>query len=163
MYIKFHDIPKHVHQWSFAWFYRLKPLNTFFEHLNNFTLIWRRHKFWWKAAKSALRAFEQGGIFISCHTCCGFSGLIRMTAQFNGIVRFARRCAGHILTRIFTAIWSFGFSILKMYLLRVSRHLKYPSAFKIYSRGKWKQNRNKRLFSYLAFIFQHSKQDLVIP
>jgi hypothetical protein len=43
----------------------------FYVLLKNFSLIWRRHHGWWWAAHlglcSALRAFEQGGIFIVPH------------------------------------------------------------------------------------------------
>jgi hypothetical protein len=52
---------------------------------------------------SALRAFEQGGIFIVTRNL-GFSGLIWRTAPFSYLLRHTRGCGGSILTRILTGI-----------------------------------------------------------
>jgi hypothetical protein len=52
---------------------------------------------------SALRAFEQGGIFIVTHLCDTgprFFGLIRRNAPFSHLLRHMRGCGGSILTRI---------------------------------------------------------------
>jgi hypothetical protein len=51
----------------------------------------------------ALRAFEQGRIFIVPHLLTqslGFSSLIRRTAPFCRLLRHTRGCGGSILTRI---------------------------------------------------------------
>ena len=47
---------------------------------------------------SALKAFEQGGIFILQHL--RFSGLIRRTAPFCRILRHTRLCGGSFLAQI---------------------------------------------------------------
>jgi hypothetical protein len=53
---------------------------------------------------SALRAFEQGGIFIVPHLLrhgtSVFFGFIRKTAPFSRLLRHTRGCGGSILTRI---------------------------------------------------------------
>jgi hypothetical protein len=55
---------------------------------------------------SALRVFEQGGIFIVPHLLdLGFSGLIRRTAPFSCLLRNTRGCGGSILTRILTGMF----------------------------------------------------------
>jgi hypothetical protein len=55
---------------------------------------------------SALRAFDQGGIFIVSQLLWygghSFSGLIRRTAQFSRLLRPTRGCGELILTRILT-------------------------------------------------------------
>jgi hypothetical protein len=51
--------------------------------------------------RSALKAFEQEGIFILPRGL-GFSGLIRRTAQFSRVLRHTRRCWESFLTLIFT-------------------------------------------------------------
>jgi hypothetical protein len=48
---------------------------------------------------SALRAFEQEGIFIVTRGI-GFSGHIRTTSTFSRVLRHVRGCGGPILTRI---------------------------------------------------------------
>ena len=61
---------------------------------------------------SALRAFEQGGIFIVPHLRATpavawgpvFSCLIRRTAPFSRLLRQTRGCGGSILTRILTGL-----------------------------------------------------------
>jgi hypothetical protein len=50
---------------------------------------------------SALRAFEQGEIFIVPRNL-GFSGLIRRTAPFSRLLQHTRGCGRSILTRILT-------------------------------------------------------------
>jgi hypothetical protein len=52
---------------------------------------------------TALRAFEQCGIFIVPHLL-GFSSLIRRTAPFSRLLRHTWGCGGSILTRILTGI-----------------------------------------------------------
>jgi hypothetical protein len=75
--------------------------------LKNISLIWRR---WWTIAgeglqnlglSSALRAFEQGGIFIVARGL-GFSGLIRIIAPFSRLLQHTKGCGGSILARILT-------------------------------------------------------------
>jgi hypothetical protein len=79
----------------------------FYVLFKNFSLMWRRHHYRVRAAKfrprSALRAFEQGGIFVVPHLLgLGFSGLVRRTAQFSRLLRHTRGCWGSILTRVLT-------------------------------------------------------------
>jgi hypothetical protein len=85
--------------WSNIW------CRGFYVPLKNFSLIWRRHYYRWKAQNlglcSALRAFEQGGIFIRG---LSFSCLIRRTAPFNLLLRLARGWRGPILTLILTGV-----------------------------------------------------------
>jgi hypothetical protein len=61
---------------------------------------------------SALRAFEQGGIFIVPHLLWHgtsiFSSLIRRTTAFSHLLRHTRGCGGSILTRILTGNQSIG-------------------------------------------------------
>ena len=62
---------------------------------------------------SALRAFEQGGIFYRATPAVtrglGFSGLIRRTAPFSRLLRHTRGCGGSILPRILTGPQSVAF------------------------------------------------------
>jgi ABC-type multidrug transport system permease subunit len=53
----------------------------FYVPLKNISLIWRRHYYRLRILCSALRAFEQGGIFIVPHLL--WYGAIRRTAPFN--------------------------------------------------------------------------------
>jgi hypothetical protein len=81
------------------------PLKNF-----SFTCIWRRHHYWWRAAKlrPMLRAFEQGGIFNratpSMTRGLGFSGLTRRTTPFNRLLRHTRGCEGSILSQILSGL-----------------------------------------------------------
>jgi hypothetical protein len=74
-----------------ASWYKLIDYLRFYVPLKNFSLIWRRHHCRWRAANfglcSALRAFEQVGIFIMSHLLWHgtsvFSSLIRRTTPFS--------------------------------------------------------------------------------
>jgi hypothetical protein len=66
-YRTLHSLDKII--WDVNWF--MIDYLRFYVLLKNFSLIWRRHHCRWRAANfglcSALRAFEQGGIFIMPH------------------------------------------------------------------------------------------------
>jgi hypothetical protein len=75
----------------------------FYVPLMTFTYIWKRQHCQWRAVKfslwSALRAFEQEGIFIVTRDL-GFSSLIWRTAPFSCLLRHTRGYGGSTLTYI---------------------------------------------------------------
>jgi hypothetical protein len=80
----------------------------FYVPLKNILLIWRRHHYRWRAAKfRPMLAIGAQGLWAgrdlyratpAVTLGLGFSGLIRRTAPFNRLLRFARGCGGPILT-----------------------------------------------------------------
>jgi hypothetical protein len=76
--------------------------------LKNFSLIWRRHHWRWRAAKFRPMLGVQGlwaGRDLYRATPAesrdlGISGLIRRTAPFSRLLRHMRGCGGSILTQI---------------------------------------------------------------
>jgi hypothetical protein len=82
----------------------------FYVPLKNFSLIWRRHHCWWRAAKFRPMLGAQG-LWAGRHLFRAtpavtrglvFFGLIRRTAPFSRLLRHTRGCGGSILTRILT-------------------------------------------------------------
>jgi hypothetical protein len=82
----------------------------FYVPLKNISLIWRRHHYWWRAAKFRPMLGAQGlwagrDLYRATPTVTrdlGFFGLIRRTALFGRLLRHTRGCGGSILTRILT-------------------------------------------------------------
>jgi hypothetical protein len=78
----------------------------FYILLKNFSLVWRRHHCWWRAAKFMQMLGAQGlwsGRNLLCAThavtrCLGFSCLIWMTAPFSRLLQHTRGSRGPILT-----------------------------------------------------------------
>jgi hypothetical protein len=80
--------------------------------LKNISLIWRRHHCRWRAAKFrpmlgtlglwAGRDLYRGTPAVT--RGLGFSGVIRRTAPFSGLLRHTRVCGWSILTQILTGI-----------------------------------------------------------
>jgi hypothetical protein len=78
--------------------------------LKNFSLLWRRHHYRWRAAKFRPMLSAQGiwaGMDLYRATPAvtqdlGFSGLIRRTAPFRRLLRHTRGCGGSIPTWILT-------------------------------------------------------------
>jgi hypothetical protein len=89
---------------------RLIDYLRFYFPLKNFSLIWRRHHSWWRAAKFRPMLGAQGlwagrNLYRATPAVTrdvGFSGLIRRTAPFSRFLRPTRGCGGSILTRILT-------------------------------------------------------------
>jgi hypothetical protein len=86
----------------------------FYVPLKNFSLIWRRLHYRWRAAKFRPMLVAQGlwagrDLYRATPTVTwdlGFSGLIRRTAPFSRLLRHTRGCGGSILTRILTGLTS---------------------------------------------------------
>jgi hypothetical protein len=82
----------------------------FYVPLKNCSLIWRRHHYWWRAAKCRPLLGSQSlwaGRYLYRATPAvtrdlGFSGLIRGTAPFSRLLRPTRGCGWSILTLILT-------------------------------------------------------------
>jgi hypothetical protein len=80
----------------------------FYVPLKNFSLIWRRHHYRWRAAKFRPMLGAQGlwagkDLYRATPTVTrglGFSGLVRRMAPFSRLLRHTRGCGGPILTRI---------------------------------------------------------------
>jgi hypothetical protein len=80
----------------------------FYVQLKNFSFIWRRHHYRWRAAKFRPMLGSYGlwaGRDLYCVTPAvtrglGFSGLIWRTTPFNRLLRLARGCGWPILTWI---------------------------------------------------------------
>jgi hypothetical protein len=80
----------------------------FYVPLKNFSLIWRHHHCWWRAAKFRPMLGAQGlwaGRDLYRATpamtpSLSFSGLIRRTAPFSRLLQHTRGCGGSILTPI---------------------------------------------------------------
>jgi hypothetical protein len=80
----------------------------FYVPLKNFSLIWRRHHYRWRAAKFRPILGAQGpwggrDLYRATHAATrglGFSGLIRRTTPFSRLLRHTRGCGEPILTRI---------------------------------------------------------------
>jgi hypothetical protein len=93
--------------WTIGW---LVGCLQFYVPLKNFSLIWRRHHCWWRAAKFRPMLGAQGlwagrDLYRATPTVTrdlGFSGHIRRTAPFSRLLRHTRGCVGSILTRILT-------------------------------------------------------------
>jgi hypothetical protein len=71
----------------------------FYVPLKNFSLLWKRHRYRWRAAKFGLWA----GRDLYCATFAvtrdlSFSSLIRRTAPFSCLLQHTRGCGGPILT-----------------------------------------------------------------
>jgi hypothetical protein len=89
---------------------RLIDYLRFYVPLKNFSLIWRRHHYRWRAAKfrpmlGAQRLWAGRDLYRATPAVTwdlGFSGLIRRTAPFSRLLRHTRGCGGSILTRILT-------------------------------------------------------------
>jgi hypothetical protein len=81
-------------------------LSLFYAPLKNFSLIWKRHHYRWRAAQFRFMLGAQGlwarrDIYRATPAVTrgiGFSGLIRRTAPFNRLLRHTRGCGGPILT-----------------------------------------------------------------
>jgi hypothetical protein len=94
----------------------------FYVPLKNFSLMWRRHHYRWRAAKFMPMLGAQGlwpGKDLYRATPAetrglSFSGLIWRTAPFSRLLRHTRGCRGPILTRILT-------SVMRSIYLRLSR------------------------------------------
>jgi hypothetical protein len=104
----------------------------------NISPIWRRHHYWWRAAKFRPMLGAQG-LWAGrdpYHTTpavtwdLGFSGLIRRTASFICLLRQMRGCGGSTLTRILTNL-----KILKWI---------HCNDFKIF----WKFQKKKTIFPF---------------
>jgi hypothetical protein len=84
----------------------------FYVPLKNISLIWRRHHYWWRAAKFRPMLHAQGlwagrDLYRATPAVArglGFSGLIRRTTPFSRLLRHTRGCGGSILTRILTGL-----------------------------------------------------------
>jgi hypothetical protein len=74
---------------------------------------------------SALRAFEQGGIFIVPHV------LIRSTTPFDRLLRHTRGCEGRILTQILAGSW-FDISIYWQRFIFQQQSIPFMCRFDIY-------------------------------
>jgi hypothetical protein len=81
-----------------------------------FSLIWRRHHSWWRAAKfrpmlGAQNLWAGRDLYHATPAVTrdlGFSGLIRRTAPFCRLLRHTRGCGVSILTRILTGFLKKG-------------------------------------------------------
>jgi hypothetical protein len=105
----------------------------FYVPLKNFSLIWRRHHYRWRAAKLRPMLGAQGlwagrdlyRVTPAVTRGIGFSGLIQRTAPFNShLLRHTRGCGGSILTQILTGKRNFkkwnwvGYRYINMYIKR---------------------------------------------
>jgi hypothetical protein len=90
----------------------------FYVPLRNFSLVWRRHHYQWRAAKfrpmlGAHSLWAGRDLYRATSTVTqdlGFSGLIRMTAPFHRLLRNIKGCGEPILTRTLTGLFCFRIS-----------------------------------------------------
>jgi hypothetical protein len=106
--------------------------------------------------RSALRAFEQGGIFIVPHLLWHgtwvYCGLIRRTTPFSRLLQHTRGCGGSILTRILTGPY-------KLHILSLgSRHLLVDCPW-----GPVAKYVDVRWFILICFQFFFLKKKYVYP
>jgi hypothetical protein len=100
------------------------PALRFYVPLKNISLIWKRHHYRWRAAKSRPMLGVQGlwtwrDLYRATHAVTrglGFSSLIRRTAPFSRLLQRTRECRGSILT------WSVKFYELLSNENRTKRH-----------------------------------------
>jgi hypothetical protein len=84
------------------WADRLIDYLRFYVPIKNFSLIWRRHHYQWRAAKFRPMLGAQGlwagrDIYRATPTVTrdlGFTGIIRRTAPFSRLLRHTRGCGG---------------------------------------------------------------------
>jgi hypothetical protein len=138
--IKFSIKPFGLHGWLVGWLFPvLRPAQEFFIYMETAYLgLW-----------SALRTFEQGGIFIVPHLLWHgtsvFSGLIRRTALFCRLLR----CGESILTRIITGPGFMEFDHMTNWYLYPKRNIKMIPYF--LKKVEWTESKCKTIFSTTVF------------
>jgi hypothetical protein len=115
------SLQKDIQSQGFNEFWLIDYLR-FYVPLKNFSLIWRRHHYRWRAAKFRPMLGAQGlwagrDLYRATPTMTrdlGFFGLVRRTAPFSRLLRHTRGCGGSILTRILTGFCTKSLN-LKLY------------------------------------------------
>jgi hypothetical protein len=105
-------------------------LFTVLRPLKNFSLIWRRHHCWWRAAKFRPILGTQGlwagrDLYRATPTVTrdlSFPGLIRRNAPYSRLLRHTRGCGGSILTRILTGNIAWDLYVIVCILLFFFSH-----------------------------------------